>query len=157
MDRRLIIIPDEDVLDVPIYECNCIDSHGIDLKKFSDKHQLGLTFDSVDDRGCNFYSFKWAPAIASLNHVVILIDNFTIIYLPNTLSKKQFTYLDNFKNNLPTDVEYFGFFYQEESKFKSVEEKFRLTGEERYRLFCEKIEEIKRIDKSVFLRLNLTK
>lgn len=89
MKKETIIIPNENILNVPIFNKPVEVHHAKNIKDFSDLYQLGLTFENVGLKENEFYGTFWQVALNKLGHAVITIEDTTICYLPETISDGQ--------------------------------------------------------------------
>lgn len=87
--KEVIIIPNENILNVPIDNKPVNQYHGENIKNFSDEHNLGLTFESLGLRENEYFGNYWQLAIAKLGHVVITIEDSVLVFLPKTISNGQ--------------------------------------------------------------------
>lgn len=92
MKPSIVILPNEEVLDVPLFSeelgrtSSC---HGESIKKFSDCYQLGITPESLGLPLGSYAGNRYQLALASLGHACICFDEEIWIFLPELLSKKQ--------------------------------------------------------------------
>lgn len=121
--REMIIVPNETIVPLPEYRKELTtkeDRHGKPVKEFSDKYQLGLTFQNVGVEEGNYNGYMWSIAIAKLGHVAIQKDEDIIFYLPDTMTVNQYHYLKShkkefsiYKNNMSIVS-----IYMEDDKFQ---------------------------------------
>ncbi len=90
MNREAIIIPNQAIVEsgggVFIKKLEKNEHHSQAIKEYSDKYNLGLTFESLGIPEGTFYGEFWQNAIATLGQVFVSIEETTIIYLPENLS-----------------------------------------------------------------------
>lgn len=145
MKKETIIIPNENILNVPIYNKPVEIHHAKNIKDFSDKYQLGLTFENVGLKENEFYGTFWQIALAKLGHPTLTIEDTTIAYLPETISDRQMKwFLDNKEYfikirkkfdyqfiDIPTDEDYYELSPNKEVKqfYQILKEKNKLEKE----------------------------
>ncbi len=88
----VIIIPNEEILNVPVYFSMLKDgeNHIFKILEFAEKYNLGIELEQGYP----------AMVLASMGHVVIQIDSFestSVVYLPKYLSSKQVKILNKYK------------------------------------------------------------
>lgn len=88
---RLIIIPNEEELPVPIFDEEVDENirHGKRVKEFSDNNHLGLNFQNLGLEEGNYNGYIWCVAMCSLGHMCVQIDEDTVIYIPHYISDNQ--------------------------------------------------------------------
>lgn len=93
--RETIIIPDEKQINIPIYnkKLNENEAHGLGIKDFSDKYNLGLTCQKLGLQENDYHDIKWFTETSKLGHLVIQKDENIIIYLPPVITEQQYRYL----------------------------------------------------------------
>lgn len=89
MKKETIIIPNETILNVPIYNKPVETFHAKNIKDFSDKYKLGLTFENVGLPDNEFYGIYWQTALIKLGHAIVTIEETTIAWLPEIISDGQ--------------------------------------------------------------------
>lgn len=103
---RLIIIPNEEELAVPIFDKEVDENirHGQRIKEFSDDHHLGLNFQNIGLEEGNYNGFTWCFAMCSLGHMCVQIDEDTVIYIPDYISDNQILWYEKCFINSITDI-----------------------------------------------------
>jgi len=93
MNRESIIIPNNDLLDVPVVyrKINEDERHTLAIKEFSDIHELGISFDG-------YYGYRWQQALVSFGHAFITIEDTVIVFLPEVMSLNQIAWFNENKN-----------------------------------------------------------
>lgn len=95
--KELIIMPNEKELEeAEIYTKifpNKNDRHGMGIKEFSDKYNLGLTPEIVGVEEGNYNGHKWGIALAKIGHISIHIEDFLVFYTPTTITINQYQYI----------------------------------------------------------------
>ncbi len=103
--KETIIIPNENILDVPVFseKVGINEYHSQKIKEFSDRYNLGLTFENVGIEADKYYGSYWDQALVALGHIVISIEindynGYIVIYLPTNISEKQYQWFKDHKN-----------------------------------------------------------
>ena len=93
MNRESIIIPNNDLLDVPVVyrKINEDERHTLAIKEFSDIHELGISFDG-------YYGYRWQQALVAFGHAFITIEDTVIVFLPEVMSLNQIKWFNENKN-----------------------------------------------------------
>lgn len=93
MNRESIIIPNNDLLNVPVVyrKINEDERHTLAIKEFSQANGLGLDFDG-------YYGYRWQQALASLGHAFITIEDTVVVFLPEVMSLNQIFWFNENKN-----------------------------------------------------------
>lgn len=119
--REMIIVPNEDIINVPIYErkLSLNEPHGLAVEEFSNKYHLGINNNSLGLQKNDYQNIHWYLALTKMGHVVIQKDDMVVLYLPTFLTLKQYQYLLSKKDEI---IEYGKDFhmlsiYQENGKF----------------------------------------
>lgn len=89
MKKETIIIPNETILNVPIYNKPVETFHAKNIKDFSDKYKLGLNFENVGLPDNEFYGIYWQTALIKLGQAIVTIEETTIAWLPEIISDEQ--------------------------------------------------------------------
>jgi len=105
--RETIIIPDEKEINIEIYskKLTTKEAHGLGIKEFSDKYNLGLTHKKLGLKESDYHDISWYIETAKLGHLVIQKDENIILYIPPILTKNQYRFLLDNKSN----IEEYGF------------------------------------------------
>ncbi len=91
MMNALAIIPNENKLEVdPFYhDLEEGERHGKGIKRFCDRHNLGITSESLGLNEGEYPGYRWQQAVASIGHLVICLDEELWAFLPERLSNNQ--------------------------------------------------------------------
>lgn len=93
--RQTVIVSDENKINSGIYRRKLTNSeaHGLGVYEFSNKHNLGLSCNSLGLTDGDFHDIHWFIELAKMGHLVIQKDEDIIIYLPPTITRNQYRYL----------------------------------------------------------------
>lgn len=104
---RLIIIPNEEELAVPIFDKEVDETirHGQRVKEFSDFHHLGLNFQNLGLEEGNYNGYTWCIAMCMLGHMCVQIDEDTVLYIPEFISNNQVKWFADYFEDTITSIE----------------------------------------------------
>lgn len=92
MKPSILILPNENVLDVPLYfkelNANTL-QHGKGVHDFSDLYNLGLNSESLGLPNGVYVGNRYQIALCSLGHACICFDEEIWIFCPEFMSQKQ--------------------------------------------------------------------
>ena len=116
--REIIIVPDENKINLKIYQkvLKNHESHGLEIKRFSDQYNLGLTCQSLNLPENDYHDIHWYFELTKMGHLVIQKDQYMILYLPPTITLQQYQYLLSYKDeitNYKKDVHVFSIYYEQ--------------------------------------------
>lgn len=103
--KTVAIMPNvEGTENKPFYRTN-LKNHGVGLKEFSDKYQLGITDTLFGDQEGELFGPHWADELAKRNQFVILIDFMIIVYIPSHINANQYEWINSWKKYLQENEE----------------------------------------------------
>ena len=94
MKRATMVIPNENILDVPFYckDINEGEFHGLGVKIFSNQYKLGITATSLGLEEEEYPGYVWQMRLTSLGHAVVCVGDCEplMVFLPNKISENQY-------------------------------------------------------------------
>ncbi len=100
MNRAIAIIPNEEILNVPLFYRDVQDTefHAMKVQEFSDKYHLGITFENLGLEAEYYGGIVWQKRLVSLGHAIVCHGDPVVVYLPNVLSENQYQWFLDYKN-----------------------------------------------------------